>query len=712
MSATATAPAARPMLPAALPAQNANFIAYGPLVRNACPITGEVLPVRPQVYVRYYTGILIKQLVDGGINGAADLVTVKFDPESVGLKQNISAHMDADDPTVPLLREAFAKSQPVAVGIETQRKVKNKTSREAIGPFPHIHALRAANGPDGSGDNSTMMGPSGENTANRLALVNGMRTKHTITDPGEWADLVANKDGRIPPEGYRVHAPGEDWKVMCITPKDGVAPARPGQEPRGTGNAPDADMLASLIESIMTRVLEERDAENAGRPGSTREEGKPWEVRTRNGHVNLGGYIVTAERNVFTWAFEHLTAVDAAKRSSAAWALNGIIMEAADKVQVAAYGTGTLTAPDRTAQSHREAEKWVQWVIEHQHNCHDGDATEEWGRNVVTAAVAFLRKAGENTSAYLATLPKKTPEAPEAPTGPAPAVIQAILDTITDRWDSSDSLLNLGRTATEKGHDEVVVGAARANGEAPTLTFPPVDGAAQVTIRQVLATRLSELQQVAPAEPQPQQAPAAEQAPAPVATPAPAQQQQTASAPTTAPTPVVAVSASSVTALRDVARALMAAKTTQDTQNAYNAAKAGNILAAPVRFRITADGVSVAPVTGPTPDGFRDGALHEAILEVKNHLSAASAPQAQPTPQETAPQAQPTPQAAQPTMGRTAQEIADQAGQQTTPDAIVALHREAEHFGLLGKTITVGTNSGALGSYLDSILKRLTRPQR
>src|SRR5699024_8494420 len=113
-----------PLSPDQLPEKNAQFIAYGAPVREPDPFGGEdVLSVRPQVFVRYYRGIKVKELA-APRNGNEDTVKVVFDPESVGLSSEFSAYMNTDAPVVPYLREQVEAGNPLDVGLEYVRRKK------------------------------------------------------------------------------------------------------------------------------------------------------------------------------------------------------------------------------------------------------------------------------------------------------------------------------------------------------------------------------------------------------------------------------------------------------------------------------------------------------------------------------------------------------------------------------------------------------------
>ena len=123
--------------PGDLPNRVSNFIAYGPEERAADPTNnGEVITARPQVYVRYYPGLVVQNLQEGGRSGdRKGLVTVHFDPASIGFKDPISAHMNDDDQTLSLLQQSQQNRIPLTVAIETQRKKKNTADADPRSPW-------------------------------------------------------------------------------------------------------------------------------------------------------------------------------------------------------------------------------------------------------------------------------------------------------------------------------------------------------------------------------------------------------------------------------------------------------------------------------------------------------------------------------------------------------------------------------------------------
>ncbi|MDN5746763.1 MAG: hypothetical protein L0H31_16840, partial [Nocardioidaceae bacterium] len=205
------------LTPEQLPNSNAQFIAYGPPERVADPFGGDdPVTIRPQVLVRYYRGVKIKELSTPN----NDTVHVAIDPESVGLEKAFGGYLNSKDPVVPYLREQYEAGNAVDIGLEYVRNKKAKDSKELISPVVPIYALRGANAPDGSGDNLAMMAAAGNHTSTKVALINGRRSEVSQSDPTEWQILTSNRKGDLPPEGWKALVDREDWtKVGAITPK-------------------------------------------------------------------------------------------------------------------------------------------------------------------------------------------------------------------------------------------------------------------------------------------------------------------------------------------------------------------------------------------------------------------------------------------------------------------------------------------------------------
>lgn len=516
-----------------LPDGNAQFIAYGHAVRDAHPVSNAIHSIRPQVYVRYYQDIGVKEVKRGGRSGTADTVAVHFDPESVGLREAITAYLDTDDPLADYIEQACNEGRAVSVGIETVRRVKTKSDRAPISKWVPIHALRGAVSADGaSGPN--MQSTSGENIRNVVALVDGRASNLLTSDPSEWASLVDNKGGNIPPEGWAFLGDGQEWSdIGVIIPMDGGS-AQQASAP-GQGASFDPDALRALLTEVITQVMDDRAAgettEVGGRPvrRGRFSEGKPWDVRTSDGRMNLGGYVVTAEGWGFRWAHNYLREHHATEEvpspaidSADAWNLANLVTNIADEVQSMAYaamldGSAGATVPvDRSSVSHREATRWVEWVIEQvMPYPDDSDAEDEekaneivssWAQAVRDEAVGYFSMAGRRAGEHYGQRAQQEraqreqrPSAPQGgptPEGPSGVVVKAFLDSVVRAWGNQETIANMGKQITERQMDNVRV---RVEVDGNTLSIVPVDNQEAMTIRQVLQKRYGQLSQEQPA---------------------------------------------------------------------------------------------------------------------------------------------------------------------------------------------------------------------
>lgn len=654
--------------PDQLPSKVSNFIAYGAEERASDPTNdGEAITIRPQVYVRYYPGLVVQNLSEGGRSGdRKGLVTVHFDPASIGFKDPISGHMNDDDQTLSILRNSLENKAPLTVAIETQRKKKNSATGAPISPLTPIHALRGASQPNGDGDGPAMMGPSGNNTTNRIAFVNGIGTQHLQSNPAEWKALVNNKAGDLPPEGWRNFAPGETWQDFGAAIRAG-APAMAGTQggnvPAGAFPAPTE--LANLIQSVVGQVIKDQaptlanhvaqasaaltsDAPN-GRPANKFDEGKQWHPRTSDGRINLGGWVVSGERWVFEWAYRYLTeSLEIEASTDDAWTLSSEILSMASHTQSKTYGHGFVA--DRTTPSHRQAEHWVQWTVQNLHPYPGLDANEDalatWREAVINEASALFAKAGSRAGEYFATVSKRDKNGAEpqvkekVPNGPSEKVVRAYLDVIEKGWDNLDTIRKLGQQGRDSGYLSLPVSMATNDDGGVSISYPPAEGQESGPLEGLLIYRIKTLQgqqtptsgqapqnqgdaqQAQQAAPQNTETPA-EQEQAPQADqqtqkqPEESTQEQTATAPETNP---------------HIASIVDRLKTVSDEQALraiYEEAKEANLIGATV---FVAQGQAGQVVFGQEgQDGFQAQTLGNVIGVMRQVLTA-------PAPQSTAPE--------------------------------------------------------------------------
>lgn len=508
--------------PDQLPGKVSNFIAYGAEERAADPTRdGEVITIRPQVYVCYYPGLVVQSIQEGGRSGdRKGTMTVHFDPSSIGFRDPISAHMNDDDATVSILRNSLENKAPLTVAIEIQRKKKNSETGSPISPLTPIHALRGATQPNGEGDGRMMMGPSGNNTSKRVAFVNGQSTQHIQSNPAEWKSLVNNKAGDLPPEGWRNFAPGEDWtEIGAAIRADAPAVNAPqgGNSPAGAFPAPTE--LANLIQSVVGQTLKDfaptlanhvaqssatLTSDTPGRPANKFDEGKQWNPRTSDGRINLGGYVVAGERWVFEWAFRYLSeSLEVEASPEDAWTLSAAVITMASEVQSNAYGHGFIA--DRTTASHREAERWVQWAIKNVHAYPgieaDEDTLKAWSDEVVSEASSLFTEAGRRAGDYFSNVTKRDKngaapqaKAEKAPSGPSEKVVRAFLDVVQKGWNDSQTIRNLGAQARDGGYLRLPVSMTADDKGDVSISYPPAEGEESGPLESLLIYRLNTLQ--------------------------------------------------------------------------------------------------------------------------------------------------------------------------------------------------------------------------
>ena len=686
-----------------LPTRNSQFVAYSAPERLADPQTHEPVVIRPQVYVEFYSSLLVKEVQMGGRTGQKDTVRVVFDPASstTELHEDISASLDPRDPLVSYLNYALANQRPVSVGVETQRRQKTRRTGDPINRFAPIHALRGAQTPDGPGDTNV----SGDNVLKKVALIDGYHSTLLASNPAEWAMLATNKTGDLPPEGWQNYASRDDWKqIGTIVPA--VAPQNPAPQQAPTTQqaaplfSPDA-LRAALVDALTSaevRALLETSSPadapvartNRGPANQRFSEGKPWDLRTSDGRINLGSYAVGSEGWAFRWSYKYLSAhgeEGATASVEDAWEMADFVTRAASKVQSLAYaamvnkGEEAAVDPNAMQASYRESEHWTEWVIENLHpfpfETDEEDETEHearigaWIDLVVEGATALLATSGHRVGARYAEKAAKEraqrqqgPARPAAsrPQGPDPIVVQALLDQVAASWDRPDVLRTLGGTANEKGFISLVVSMAPMLDGAtrPKITFPAVQGEPSGPLGGLLTTRLTELaargpQAETPSAPvvtQPEQAPA-EQAPAEPESGAPAEPVEPAPAAEYGSheweddsAPEASAAANSVSgydpAVRDAlarAQSLTPSPAKADLAGLFRECQKNNLLQATVSVQFAPD--MSMEVGQPGQPGFEEITL----ADVLNRIRLGNAPTEAPaeTSNEDAPEAEGTP---------------------------------------------------------------------
>lgn len=703
------------LAPQDLPQGNAQFVAYGPAVRVAHPNGGNPITVRPQTYVRYYSEIKVKEIVDGGRNGG-DTVAVHFDPESVGLKEPITAYLDPDDPVLPLLRAALDADQPVAVALETVRRAKTKDSKTAISPLVPIHALRGAKDPAGG---KASMEVSGQNIRNIVAMVNGRQSKVTVSDPSEWAVLSTNKTGDLPPEGWKHFALGNDWTEIGAIIADADAPQK-AASPAAAGIDPAA--LKALVTEAVAAVVGTPDSQPApegyGRPviRGRFDEGKKWDVRANDGKINLGSYLASNAGWVYRWAFDHLTTVleGETPEDEVVWGLTEAVLAIGDKVQADAYGHGVEA--DRVAPSHTIAVQWVEWAVE-KHDLPfplngEGDAVAQWATQVAAVATPVLAGTGRVVGEYLtakskAAKPQPAQPANAEPSGPSKPLVDALLATLARTWTNLASIGNIGAQVVERKMEAVEIGVTDADADAPTFTYPPAEGSQTVALKPLLENRWRALKRA-------QDAAAGHETQAPT------------EAPTEAPT-VDGYEGPLGTLVGD----LSSAGSLEAVRAVYAKARDADLLNQQVWAKPTPDGGVV--LGSPNEAGFAARALVMVLDRLRKHYEQAPAApvetEAENSPEAEEKPAEPEPQDATPATENEpepetedsdadapevteAQALADKADKALADKdkaALEAIVKEADEKGLNAVVVKSGSQQGPLSSLVKNRLSKLRR---
>lgn len=369
-------------------------------------------PVRPEVYVREFTSILVKEIKvsDREGRGGVRSVSVTFDAESSEtgsdkrLKHNFSGSTVENSEVHKALQWAHDSGQPVYVAIETRRRYKNK-SGEVIPYTVPMYVLRGAE-PDGSRANSNI---TGENCANVIAVVgpanDGTRnviSSEAATDPEEWDQFRHNRDGSTPPEGWaRIFTEAGETGGAIVRSENASPAAGSGA---GAGATVDAREVAEQVVKILHGDPGERPVQRLRSV-----ESKPWEMVNVDGRLNPASYVVQSVRFTRKDAIDLVQSAAYAdpekaaqlgdeRLSLAATELIKPLMWAASRVQQVALGYQRQTEP-----SWRESAKWVSQValaelpfmLEYVEDRHEGS---EWIKRVAATAGDLYALALETAS--------------------------------------------------------------------------------------------------------------------------------------------------------------------------------------------------------------------------------------------------------------------------------------------------------------------------
>jgi hypothetical protein len=313
--------------------------------------------VRAEVHVQRGTGE-VKDITPHE-NGKVAQIQIRTE----GLKFAQKAWINTETPQYKVIQEAYENRTPIEYRIESQRKLKNDTTKQPIPRDTPIAELRS----------STEIAR--ENTKTLLVGVNGELTDEAVTHPKE-------------------------------------DPSQAGRRP-----APDPDVAKAAAANTQVAPAQHQVQQHRG--GAAVEE-PPYKEYNTDGSLNLGSYAVQAAVGAELFVRKALIAsgVEASDDDIVRYA--SISLAIADKIQ--AYVTGKKSA-DRMATSHARVRSLVYDVIDNFlpiPASHAGDA--EWvskvGKLTLDRFNASMRIASEPFD--LASLSSgSAPAAPKKEQAPA-----------------------------------------------------------------------------------------------------------------------------------------------------------------------------------------------------------------------------------------------------------------------------------------------------
>jgi len=565
-------------------ASNSSFIAYAKKPVHVS-IDGVGTPVRPQIFVRHYVNIRIAAIKTGGRDGKSpDITSVTFDASSVDLTHDFSANIDSGDPLLAPLRAALEAGDPVnSLAIEHIRHQKGTS------PLSPIHALRRA-----QSDGTQASSASAEQVRNIIASVNGQPSDRAESDHDEWPALLENRRGAVAPSGWEARIAGEDdWesfgylaKVAApegLTSIDGLYAAL-----KGLFDDLRAEVLDYTSGAAINPADTGADIGRRTRPGSFAE-GKPWDARTSDGRVNLGGYAPSRYRLAFRDAREMVASNQAIPMSDdAVWRVAETLLRITDRVQAETYAHDT--APDRTSASYAEAAQWVRsttWDLANVKGTPAWPSREEnerdWVEQIAAVASERFAQVRDRAGSYLASKAPSKQRAGNARAATPPAnpnlsanVLNGLASTIElyAKKRNPEALANLARVVREKDQAAIPFSARQVEGifevRVADATHATAEGWRTMPVLDLLKSLHDTFAQGA------QQA-QADRAPSSGVAPA-------GTAPTPAPAPAEATRARAKIA-EGILVQLTRAQSLLDVQSAYLLARDSNVLDEPVVAR-------------------------------------------------------------------------------------------------------------------------------
>jgi hypothetical protein len=384
--------------------------------------------VRAEVWVEKGTGT-VRALEESKTN-----VLVKMAVEN--LKHPVQGWLSLSDPIYPVLKEAMESGREVAYRIESQRK-------NGVDRTTPISTLRATQ-------------ESANDSTRRLFVgVDDQRSSEAVTHPAE----DPHAGGRIPaPDPTTVPASQQaqggaasGGGFSAQQALAGLASARQGGLPPSVTDAAAALALAAgaTVEQVLSAGMQEqREPERRAPQRVVAEEAPPHVPFNSDGRMNLGSYTVQAAAGAEALAAKLMraqaTKVAEQQNAEAAEAgddaapvevqpinyeqaalLGGVLLDLADKVQVAAYGGGRV---NRNKTSHSRARSYVYDAVEYRYPIPFGGTAEEkaaWTEQVLSEATArfanVIRLADGGAQAPAQQAPAQQAPAQQAPAQQAPA---------------------------------------------------------------------------------------------------------------------------------------------------------------------------------------------------------------------------------------------------------------------------------------------------
>lgn len=659
-----------------MPRDSRSFIAYSAkpykMQHPKSPELGTV-DARSEVFVRWFPGIVVKNVIVNETN-----VRVEFDPTSIGLEKSIHGYINTDDQdAIQYLKNAQQSKNPISIGIEYTRRAKVKSTKEFVSREAPIHKLRGAETAEGGGNNAAMLGPSGENTRVVVAYIDGHATKNYSSNLSEWPQLTNNRQGSLPPEGWYqfTDGPWENRTASFIIPAASAS-----------GDSIDYKIISDIVQAAVSKALRDISKDEANKqasengnptnnaPSNGRKENKPWVTWNSSAQINQGSYAVTNMAYTVRWATNYLEEAGIGGENIFAdgLMLADIVNKIADRVQVDIY-EGKINV-NRMDNSFKEASLWVRDTIEKYHQ-YEGDS-EEWRKSVYETTLSHMRESGNLVAEHFRNAPKASANNNRKEENQKNQVLARLARGIENSWNNGQKLQTILNAVHEQDLaaeplwlHEKGISASMVNGVNPT------------TAQQILENRITFL--ASQNQPSESAVSAAETAPEPSNNTAPVgNTQNNSSTPVSSEDMALAQRISKVTDVSQIDEAFQIVRSANKLQSSVNILRDG-----PLGVRVVPP--SVSSETATYAEVF--AIMNQSIQN--NSSTDTQAPSSEPaTPQKSG--------------SLTAQQYADKFAQGGSFEDLKALHQEIPQ-DILAETVQVSGASGPLGSYVNSVLRRM-----